>query len=229
MKKLLLEIIDLGDQCDISEFDEKFEQFLKINKWNLIKEDTNEETTLEKSFGIAEFDTSIAHKHRYSLQKIWDSNKKVLGCVLMNPSNASASESDDTINFLIKYAIHNNYGSIRVVNTSSFIKGSKTRKKDFKLNATAVKKIIETLEIADNVILGWGLNGSKYGVPLLKHNKLRPILSSNLNKLRVFKLNETSSGVYYPSHPLPRKQEDQFKLDSKLKKLTLIQLMKILK
>lgn len=229
MKKLLLEIIDLGDQCDISEFDKKFEQFLKINKWNLIKEDTNQETTLEKSLGIAEFDTNIAHGHRYSLQKVWDSNKKVLGCVLMNPSNASASESDNTINFLIKYAIHNNYGSISVVNTSSFIKGSKTRKRDFKLNSTAVKKIIDTFEKADDIILGWGLNGSKYGVPIMKHNKLLPILRSNLNKLRVFKLNKTSTGDYYPSHPLPRKKEDQFKVDSKLKQLTLIQLMKILK
>ncbi|QTB25648.1 DUF1643 domain-containing protein [Lysinibacillus sphaericus] len=145
MKKLLLEIIELGNECSVSEFDKKFEHFLKSNKWNLIKEDINQETNYEKALGLAEFDNNIVHKHRYSLQKIWDCNKKVLGCVLMNPSNASASESDDTINFLIKYAIHNNYGSIRVVNTSSFIKGSKTRKKDFKLNTTAVTKIIETI------------------------------------------------------------------------------------
>ncbi|PFS47140.1 hypothetical protein COK44_17380 [Bacillus cereus] len=83
---------------------------------------------------------------------------------MMNPSSADESCGDNTVNFMIKVAKYNNYGSLFVINTSPIIKRSKATKEDF-INDIENYEYIEYADgISEVVVLGWGKNGQRYGI-----------------------------------------------------------------
>ena len=154
---------------------------------------------------------------RYFLRRTWAPNRRILAALMMNPSAANELCGDDTIDFLMKYAKYNGYGKLLVVNTSPVIKGSNTTSTDFPPDDVNWFYIKWTIEQADEVVLGWGENGRKWGMPALRNNyPFAQLLQDHLAKLRVFGYVNENSRRPYPKHPHPQNVEHRFGIDHPL-------------
>ncbi|WP_424768001.1 DUF1643 domain-containing protein [Paenibacillus sp. sgz302251] len=166
---------------------------------------------------------------RYFLRRIWAPNRTTLAALMMNPSAADELCGDDTIDFLMKYAKHNGYGKLLIVNTSPVIKGSNTTATDFPPDDVNWFYIKWAIEQADEVVLGWGENGRKWGMPALRNNySFAQLLEDHLSKLRVFGYVDENSRRPYPKHPHPQKVEHRFGLDHLLLPVTIDKLLAML-
>lgn len=156
---------------------------------------------------------------RYILIKSWDSTLPVMCLFGMNPSNASSCSNDPTVEFMMKVAKSNGCGSLSVVNTSPYIKSSNTKRHDFVVDNEGWEYIQFAVQQASLVVLAWGENGQRFGIPILNSNyTLRSLLAANLEKLRVFEFGGLNSTLKFPKHPL---QRTPFKEDHRLLHLTL--------
>ncbi|SOC40281.1 DUF1643 domain-containing protein [Ureibacillus acetophenoni] len=147
--------------------------------------------------------TSLTTYRRYFLSRTWNSSLPVMTLFGMNPSNASINSNDPTVEFMLKVAEFNDCGSLYVVNTSPYIKSSQTRRADFVIDDEAWEYIKYAVNHSDIVVLAWGENGQKYGIPTIINNyPLRGLLARNSQKLRVFEFGGINSTRKFPKHPL---------------------------
>lgn len=148
-------------------------------------------------------DNSLSTNRRYFLSRIWDSSLPVMTLFGMNPSAASVCSNDPTVEFMLKVAEYNGCGSLYVVNTSPYIKSSGTKRTDFVIDDEAWEYIKHAVNYGNIVVLAWGENGQKYGIPLITNNyPLRELLARNSQKLRFFEFGGINSPQRYPKHPL---------------------------
>lgn len=49
-------------------------------------------------------DISECQNYRYSLERVWDQNKPIIGFIGLNPSTADSTEDDATIRRCIQFA-----------------------------------------------------------------------------------------------------------------------------
>ncbi|WML56502.1 DUF1643 domain-containing protein [Neobacillus sp. PS2-9] len=176
--------------------------------------------------GIAVFHSeySLEHPHhstyrRYFLSRCWDNTLPIMTFFGMNPSTASSCSNDDTVEFMIKVAKYNGFGSLFVVNTSPYIKSGETKKEDFVVDNETWEYIQFAVQQASLVVLAWGGKGQKYGIPTLTRDyPLRDLLAANSENLRLFEWGGLSTTQKFPKHPL---QRDPFSKDHKLLTFTL--------
>ena len=70
--------------------------------------------------GLATASLDRDRKYRYRLSRVWDNSlPRVVWCML-NPSTASAFESDRTLNKIIRYSRAWGYGAVEVVNLFAY-------------------------------------------------------------------------------------------------------------
>lgn len=144
MKKTLTGIISLQEDQSEIDFEEKFNNWISENGW--VYNDVERVELPNKEFysihgaflGAAVFHpdytvhtNSLETNRRYFLRRIWDINLPIMATFMMNPSSADEVVGDSTVDFMMKYAKNNGFGSLLVVNTSPIIKGSKTIANDF--------------------------------------------------------------------------------------------------
>ncbi|MFG6117193.1 DUF1643 domain-containing protein [Halobacillus sp. MO56] len=154
---------------------------------------------------------------RYFLSRTWDPELPIITTFMMNPSAADELSGDTTVDFLIDFAKYNGFGTLFVINTSPLIKGSKTEKVDFQEDDCNFYYIEYAINNSEIVVLGWGENGQKYGVPTLTFNyPLQELLDKNHFKLKVFDYGKENSRSIFPKHPRPQVVNQRFSVNHKL-------------
>jgi len=167
-----------------------------------------------------EVEESSTTKRRYYLARTWDEILPNLCVFMMNPSTADEIFLDNTVEFMINYAIHNGYGSLSVVNTSPIIKSSDTTAQDFVYDQANFRYIESACKKADTIILGWGKNGQVWGIPiLLQYPLFIELMRANKEKLHVFTY-RNNNNLIYPAHPHPQRVDQRFPLSHPLKKVS---------
>lgn len=233
-------IVSLRDGESESDFQKSLQEFLQFNGW-VYREAEPIDAPSDKfvqgnasCIGSAIFHPGYPNKanpdvhRRYILSRTWDPNSPVMASFMMNPSSANELTGDATVDFLMEYAYKNGFGRLIVVNTSPVIKGSNTDETDFPNDPDNWFYICHTLEKADVIILGWGENGNKYGVPVLKeHYAFVELLNENRNKLRVFGYGGSAKKPF-PKHPHPQVASQRFSFDHDLVEVSEKELMALL-
>jgi hypothetical protein len=208
-----------GEDPDI--FNQKFNRLLEENDWEYVGP-----IEAEMPLGFEErrgYCTSVFHQNRdkprrYILTKIWDVNKTQVTAIMTNPSNATEIKSDETVNFLLDYLEQPrfDFGGLTVVNTSPWVAGTVNSNSHFIEDNNNLSFIEQAIIHADLVILGWGGDGRKYGIPHIREN-LRELLLQHQPKLRAFGFGREDK---FPKHPHPRVPTQRFSLDSELQLVT---------
>ncbi|MGF3105756.1 DUF1643 domain-containing protein [Rossellomorea sp. DUT-2] len=229
MKVLLNTIIDLKNSSNPESFQEEFKNWIERNNWEV----NNADSVILPDINIDKIrlgtGTSIFHtdyvgecsnneaKKRYFLSRTWDARLPTITTFMMNPSSADELTGDNTVNFMIDYAKHNGYGTLFVVNTSPVIKGSNTNDGDFLLDDDCFSYIEHALTHSEAIVLGWGENGQKYGLPkITKEYPLIELLQTNQHKLKVFGYGKENTRQIYPKHPHPQKVSQRFSIQHDL-------------
>lgn len=100
-------------------------------------------------------------KYRYSIERVWDSTRKSVVFICLNPSTADEYEEDQTLTRCINFSRDWGYGSVEVVNLFAF---KATDPTDLKSSLHPVgtendRYIEEAVEGADLVVAAWGEHG----------------------------------------------------------------------
>lgn len=216
--------LHLPEDKSIDDFQDSLWKWLLKEGWRF---DFNEGAAQFMSSSVFHLNYPQANgNYRYYLRRTWDPNKLTVTAILMNPSVATEIDDDPTVNFLVNY-FKVNYkcvGSLVVVNTGAYIKSYRTTEKDFiddKNNWPFIQAAINESRL---VILGWGENGRKFGLPKLPQDELRSSLENNIKKLRVFGL---SKNKLFPCHPHP--PGGSYTNKSRLSKITESEVQRLLK
>ncbi|QWC22552.1 DUF1643 domain-containing protein [Bacillus haikouensis] len=229
MKILLHTIIDIKDSHNMDHFQEEFTSWLEKNNWEgssgnpvavpdvpIDKIRLGTGTSVFHSDYVGE-DSSDEARKRYFLSRTWDSSLPTMTTFMMNPSSADELTGDNTVNFMSKYAKYNGFGTLFVVNTSPLIKGSNTNDEDFLLDVEGFSFIEHALTHSESVILGWGENGQRFGIPkIINHFPFIHLLQTNRHKLKVFGYGKKNTNQMYPKHPHPQKVSHRFSVDHEL-------------
>ncbi|MES2616770.1 MAG: DUF1643 domain-containing protein [Bacteroidota bacterium] len=154
------------------------------------------DTLNEKLISIATI--SACEKYRYTLSRIWDSNKPKVMFVMLNPSTADSDNDDPTIRRCIGFAKSWGYGGLVVCNLFAY---RATNPKDLLKveNPVGDENLIYTKAIAEEVeviVCAWGNN---YIVKkILKTKEGQALLEFASDKLHYLKLSKNKT----PMHPL---------------------------
>lgn len=235
MRKICSGIITLQEGQSDVEFEEKFNNWILENGWTYRQADpielpNNRFSAIHGSYiGTAVFHPNYIKNNkspeinrRYFIRRTWNANLPIMTTFMMNPSLADEVVGDGTIDFMMAYAKYNGYGTLLVVNTSPIIKGSDTGENDFTEDVENWFYIKYAINSADIVVLGWGKNGQKYGIPILLLNyPIIDLFNKNQEKLNVFAYGEINATSIYPRHPHPQKVNQRFSIDDDLHKVTL--------
>lgn len=105
---------------------------------------------------------SPCERYRYALTRTWDSNRRRLLYVMLNPSKATELANDPTIERCERRAIRLGYGSFRVVNLfalreTSPLKLKKSRSPEGPENLSQIQA---ALHWTDEVLAAWGVHGA---------------------------------------------------------------------
>ncbi len=100
--------------------------------------------------------------YRYLLWREWDSERKTVAFIMLNPSRADAEVNDPTITRCIKFALAWGYGRLEVVNLFAYRTPHPSL---LKQAAEPIGKdndrfILETAQRSDRLILAWGNHGT---------------------------------------------------------------------
>lgn len=132
-------------------------------------------------------------RHRYSLERIWDSEKPLLLYIGLNPSTSDELTTDQTVNYMLGYAMSKKYGGLLVGNIFSVItpspKNMKTHKKPTSLKNDEI--LLEMAIRSHQIIIGWGIHGTHQN----RDKEVLKLLSSQ--KLFCFSRNKNNT----PTHP----------------------------
>lgn len=227
MQLLLNALIKSDNGHSQAQIEAGLEQWLSTNGYTVMQnhsfslpDDLTSPTELGSGTAVFhnnyDIDNPIHSTHRrYFLSRCWDSSLPTMTLFGMNPSTASSRLNDPTVEFMMKVAKHNNCGSLFVINTSSYIKSSDTIGPDFVVDDETWEYIQFAVNQASVVILGWGENGQKYGIPNITSSyPLRGLLDANLDKLKAFGFGRINARMKFPKHPYPR--TNKFKVDHNL-------------
>ncbi|WP_418026463.1 DUF1643 domain-containing protein [Paenibacillus sp. JJ1722] len=208
-------------------------KFLELSKNNNLKLCKGVYNGIE---GRAVFNKNKSARKRYFLEKRWRKGKNVLTAIMMNPSNATHNNSDDTVDQLIEVAQNYDYDALYVVNVSSFIGGSsnKLNSDKFVFDKINWKFIEQAMKESKMIFIGWGMKGQKaifqqqrVNITIL-HTFIKTkesiytyefIQSKNKNYLK--------KPFYYVPHPRPIRNKEKYR-KRKLYKLTNVQLNQLL-
>lgn len=136
--------------------------------------------------------------YRYSLWRIWDKAKPVLGALLLNPSVADAEFDDPTIRRLIVRAKHLGFGGLRVCNLFALRSTSPEVLHSFAGDAIGPendKWIDHDMRLCHMILCGWG----RHGTHLNRDRCVNRILDYHaMMHLYALKINDDGT----PAHPL---------------------------
>lgn len=114
-------------------------------------------------------------QYRYSLWRIWDTEKPKVTFIMLNGSTADAENDDPTLRRCIQYAKGWGFGSLEVVNLFAY---RTTLPKELKRALYPVgpendKHIVKAIKDAGMIVVAWGTNGAfmnqdKYVLQMLK-------------------------------------------------------------
>ena len=140
---------------------------------------------------------SDCRKYRYALSRTWDSKKKTVLFIGLNPSTADENIDDPTIRRCINYAQNWGYGSLLMVNLFAYRATIPTELKNVKnpIGNDNDLHITELLKKADLAVATWGNEGS-----LLNRDKDVKKIIPNLMCLKINKSGQ-------PAHPLYQKKD----------------------
>lgn len=146
---------------------------------------------------------STCQQYRYTLTREWGEGGLTVNYVALNPSTATAEESDPTITRLVRRSIRLNRGFTRLVVTNIFAWRSTDPNNLLKVEDAVGPDNDEVLQVtarsADLVVCGWsGHRAARWRGPAVK-----ALLQNTGAKLHVLKLNDDGS----PCHPLYLKYE----------------------
>lgn len=105
---------------------------------------------------------SACERYRYALTRTWDTEGRRLLWIMLNPSKATETANDPTIERCERRARRLGYGAFRVVNLFALRQTDPARL----LRARAPvgrgndAEIARALEWADDVLCGWGVHGA---------------------------------------------------------------------
>lgn len=147
--------------------------------------------------------------YRFSASYVINSSTNKLIFILMNPSSADETNSDRTVNRVLKYAESNQFGEVIILNTQPYYDKNKPRqgeKSIFSKNIKCIKSHISQNQNA-TIIVSTGTPKTRIGAfylnqiyDLLKNNKNAKVFGSN-NKAFL-----TEEG--YPKHFSPQSLSD---------------------
>ena len=140
---------------------------------------------------------SDCRKYRYALSRTWDSKKKTILFIGLNPSTADEKIDDPTIRRCINYAQNWGYGSFLMVNLFAYRATIPTELKNVKnpIGNDNDLYIIELLKKADLAVAAWGNEGSH----LNRDKEVKKIIPN----LMCLKINKSGQ----PAHPLYQKKD----------------------
>ena len=140
---------------------------------------------------------SDCRKYRYVLSRTWDSKKKTILFIGLNPSTADEKIDDPTIRRCIDYAQNWGYGSLVMVNLFAYKATIPTELKNVNnpIGNDNDLHIIELLKKVDLAVAAWGNEGS-----LLNRDKEVKKIIPNLMCLKINKSGQ-------PAHPLYQKKD----------------------
>lgn len=151
-------------------------------------------------------ETIEGHYYRYVLPLNIKtvSNKKILIMILMNPSKANKSESDITVNRVIKYAEEEKYSKLIVLNSLPYMeteseklkKSADISKIGIENNLKCIKKIVKENDGA-KIILAHGIPIGRQGAESLV--RIYDILKKQECNVYTFGRN-TVKPMAYPKH-----------------------------
>ncbi|RKD71399.1 hypothetical protein ATL39_2796 [Sinobaca qinghaiensis] len=187
-------------------------------------EEKSSQLSIDIGCGKAIFDDSNNPKKRYFLEKRWGTGNKILTVIMTNPSSANSLSSDNTVEFLLKYAraSTDEYDALYVVNIIPLINPS-TKKLDLEdkekirlsVKEKMNKKCIEyAISNSNEIIIAWGGFGQTYIRQLIEDEELKNVIIENSSKVKVFGLSKKET---FPRHPRPNNSNrNDFDLNSKL-------------
>ncbi|HNG68590.1 MAG TPA: DUF1643 domain-containing protein [Saprospiraceae bacterium] len=100
---------------------------------------------------------SDCRKLRYSLWRIWDQSKPLVMFIGLNPSTANETESDPTINSVVRIAKANGYGGAYMMNCFPFIS---TNPKGLEISFESTRRndseLYEIMSKCKDAVFAWG-------------------------------------------------------------------------
>ena len=146
-------------------------------------------------FSIVEY--SKDKKHRYSLKKIWDSEKPIATVIMLNPrEKTDALYQDKSIILFMNYCIDNNFGGMYVINLFSIRCDSEIELKkisyDMRFDELTDKYLKKALEESAKVYIGWGTNNNR----LRRINQVKKVIEKYKNIQIVRLVNTEDKAVH---------------------------------
>ena len=185
----------------------------KISKLKEKKADIKN-VKMDKALGQAWFrtDAEDGNKRRYFLERRWGKGSKVLGVILMHPSDADAAILDQSTNKVGLFAVNSDdYDAMYAINLSPiFVKDSKSLIKmdeehfddtDYKDQKKAFKTVFNS---ADDIVLAWGEVGQRLFDKKIKDDKDFSKLFKQHLKEKQFLIsdaNDSENNHRFPYHP----------------------------
>lgn len=138
-------------------------------------------------------DISECQKYRYSLERVWDQNKPVIGFIGLNPSTADSTEDDATIRRCIQFAKSWNAGGIYVTNLFAYRATipADMMEQENPIGTQNDSYLAQMPSKTNKIVACWGNNGAHNN----RANQVKELLKGNLFCLDV---NQTGE----PKHPL---------------------------
>ena len=148
---------------------------------------------------------------RYLLERRWGKEGKVLCGFMMNPSNASHLNSDQTVDQLVNYAEKNDYVALIIVNAVSFIEPQSRKLKNSTIHSadpTNWSFIDEVFKKSDRIIFATGVKGQQALYKFIDSgdNQVIRILRTYREKFYCYdlKLSPKQKNFYYTPHLRPQ-------------------------
>lgn len=161
--------------------------------------------TFKQIDGIAVFNS--AGTERYILEKRWRNGGKVFLAFMMNPSSASESASDPTVNQMISLAQDNDCDALQVVNVSCIIDGKSKNLSaaDFIMHQINKEFIEKSMEHASIVFISWGIKGQQGINNWLESGiEASEIFKKAKSKLHAYEVpTAVKEKIHYVPHPRP--------------------------
>lgn len=139
---------------------------------------------------------SPCEKYRYELTRTWNPNARKILFILLNPSTATETRNDPTVERCEQRARKLGYGSFRVCNIFAW-RGTDPRHMRAEPSPVGEANddfIVESCGWADEIVAAWG----NHGEHLQRGAQVRNLLAECRKCIKILKL----TGAGHPSHPL---------------------------
>lgn len=138
-------------------------------------------------------DISECQKYRYSLERVWDQHKPLIGFIGLNPSTADSTEDDATISRCIQFAKSWDAGGIYMTNLFAYRATipADMMEQENPIGTKNDNYLAQMPSKTSKIVACWGNNGAHNN----RANQVKELLKENLFCLAVNKTGE-------PKHPL---------------------------